>query len=90
MRARRIPDSLVEFTDRLLQGRRTKLKFDGYLSEWISITNGIGQGDPLSMILYIIYNSDLVDTAKGRSKQELALAFVDDTAFVAIGKNFQE
>ncbi|KIJ09202.1 hypothetical protein PAXINDRAFT_57832, partial [Paxillus involutus ATCC 200175] len=74
----------------LLQGRRTKLKCDGYLSEWISITNGIGQGDPLSMILYIIYNSDLVDTAKGRNKQELALAFIVDTAFIATSKDFQE
>jgi len=39
------------------------------------------QGDPLSMILYIIYDSDLVRTASG--KQELTLAFVDDTAFLA-------
>jgi len=46
------------------------------------------QGDPLSMILYIIYDSDLVRTASG--KQELTLAFVDDTAFLAIGKMFQE
>ncbi|KAF8835920.1 hypothetical protein BDN67DRAFT_912141, partial [Paxillus ammoniavirescens] len=68
MRARHILESFIGFTDHLLQGRRTKLKFDRYLSEWIDITNSIGQGDPLSMILYIIHNSDLVDTAKGRSK----------------------
>ena len=40
------------------------------------------------MILFIIYNSDLVDTANDSS--ELTLAFVDDTAFIAIGKDFQE
>ena len=40
------------------------------------------------MLLYIIYNSDLVDIAKG--KNELTLAFVDDAAFIAIGKTFQE
>jgi len=40
------------------------------------------------MILYIIYNSDLVEIAKG--KQELTLAFVDNTAFLAIRKTFQE
>ena len=57
-------------------------------SDWISITNGIGQGDPFSMLLFIIYNSDLVETAKGKS--ELTLAFVDDTAFIAIGKSFEE
>jgi len=72
----------------MLSGRRTKLHFDDYTLEWFNITNGIGQGDPLSMILYIIYNSDLVRVAKG--KHELMLAFVDDTAFLAIGKTFQE
>ena len=38
------------------------------------------------MILYIIYNSDLVEVPNGKNK--LALAFVDDTAYLAIGKDF--
>ena len=86
MRKRRIPTSLTNFTERVLTGRRTKLSFDGFLSDWIPITNGIGQGDPLSMILYIIYNSDLVDVPK--NKNETALAFVDDTAYLTIGADF--
>jgi hypothetical protein len=86
MRRRKIPTSLVDFTERALRGRRTRLSFDSYLSNWIPITNGIGQGDPISMILYIIYNSDLVEVPKNKNKN--ALAFVDDTAFVAIGKDF--
>ena len=52
------------------------------MSDWFKIRNGIGQGDPLSMLLYIIYNSDLIDIA--RNKGELILAFVDDTVFIAI------
>lgn len=44
------------------------------------------------MILYIIYNSNLVDIAKkppGRAApKELTLAFVDDTALIAIAKDF--
>ena len=88
MRIRRLPKAITSYTERLLRGRKTRLRFDDYVSDWVAITNGIGQGDPLSMILYIIYNSDLVDVAKG--KNELALAFVDDTAYLAIGKTFQE
>lgn len=72
----------------MLQGRRTKICFDDYTSDWFNITNGIGQGNPLLMILYIIYDSDLVKTAKG--KQELTLPFIDNTAFLAIGKDFQD
>ena len=41
------------------------------------------------MILYIIYDSDLVDIAK-KSKGELTLAFVDDTVLIAVAKAFQE
>ncbi|KAG2074575.1 hypothetical protein BDR04DRAFT_954218, partial [Suillus decipiens] len=71
---------------------KMQLYFDGYTSDWIDINNGIGQGDPLSIILYIIYSADLVDIAKpcqGReSLSELTLAFIDDTALVAIGKDF--
>ena len=67
---------------------RGRQEFDDYIPDWVPVTNGIGQGDPLSMLLYIIYSSDLVDVAKGPN--ELTLAFVDDTAFVAIGKRFQE
>ena len=40
------------------------------------------------MILFIIHNSDLVETAK--DKNELTLAFMDDTAFLVIGDNFKE
>lgn len=93
MRMRRIPRDIVSFTERLLTGRQTQLRYDGYTSDWIPIDNGIGQGDPLSMILYIIYSSDLVDVAKplrGRAAiTELTLAFVDDTALIAVGKDFE-
>lgn len=94
MRKRRIPTDLILFTERVLTHRQTQLKFDGYTSEWFPVTNGIGQGDPLSMILYIIYSSDLVDIAKPRTGREalkeLTLAFVDDTALIAIAKDFTE
>lgn len=94
MRMRRIPGELINFIEQLLMNRQTQLRFDGFISDWIPINNGIGQGDPLSMILYVIYSSDLVDIAKARHRRstlkELTLAFVDNTAFIAIGKNFDE
>ena len=83
-----LPPEIISFTKRMLAGRKTKLWFDDYTFNWFSITNRIGQGDPLSMILYIIYDSDLVRTARG--KQELTLAFVNNTAFLVIGKTFKE
>ena len=41
------------------------------------------------MILYIIYDSDLIDIAK-KSKGKLTLAFVNNTILIAVAKTFQE
>jgi len=85
---RRIPEIHIEFVRNLLRGRRTKLKFDDFISALILIFNGIGQGDPLSMILYILYNADLLELA--RTPDEDSLGFVDDALGLAIGKTFKD
>ncbi|EJD45154.1 hypothetical protein AURDEDRAFT_49485, partial [Auricularia subglabra TFB-10046 SS5] len=51
------------------------LKFDDYASDWFDVNNGIGQGDPLSMILYLFYNSDMVKLAVG--SDEISLGYVN-------------
>jgi hypothetical protein len=81
LRKRRIPDAYVKFTSNILQGRRTKLKFDDYTSEAVEILNRIGQGDPLSMILYIIYNADILEII-GNTEKEDAIGYVDDVALI--------
>ena len=85
---RHIPGKYVTFIEKMLDGRSTLLKFDGHASEPIVIDNGIGQGDPLSMVLYQFYNADLLDIPKG--KNEDALAYVDNTIMVATAATFAE
>jgi hypothetical protein len=41
------------------------------------------------MITYLIYNTDLIDIADPK-KKEMALAFIDDMAYIAIGCTFKE
>jgi len=89
LKKRRIPDMLVRFVSCLLTNRRTRLRFDDYTSDFIDITNGIGQGDPLSMLLYILYNADLLEILDDELKED-ALGYVDDIALVAIGADFEE
>ena len=72
----------------MLMGRCTRLKFDNYTSAWFELDNGLGHGDPLSMLLYLYYNSDLLEVPKGRD--ELGLGYVDNMALVAIAKDFWE
>ena len=89
LRRRRIPTIYINFIKQLLSNRRTKLKFDDYTSEAFDILNRIGQGDPLSMLLYIIYNADLLQITGDETKED-SLGFVDDIALIAVGKDFNE
>lgn len=61
MRKRRVPEKLVQAVSRVLIGRKTRIRFGDFTSEYMELTNGIGQGDPLSMIVYIFYNTDFFD-----------------------------
>ena len=85
---RGVPHALVSFTACMLKDRSTLLRFDGYTSEAITINNGIGQGDPLSMALYQFYNADILNIPEG--KNEGAIAYVDDVILIATGSNFNE
>jgi len=77
---------IITFVHNMLQSRVTTLKFDGYVSDPIQVNNGIGQGDPLSMILYQFYNADLLDIPK--CKEESATAFVNDATMIASADTF--
>ena len=85
---RKIPRALISFIANMLKDRTTVLKFDGYISETITLNNGIGQGDPLSMALYQFYNADLLDIPEGN--MEDAIAYVDDAILIASGKTFHD
>jgi hypothetical protein len=88
MRKRRIPLEYTNFVGNLLRGRSTRLKFDDYTSEPIQIDNGIGQGDPISMLVYLFYNADILDIAE--SENESLMAFVDDTLAAVAGDSFED
>ena len=89
LRRRRIPAAYVTFVKQLLTGQHTKLKFNDFMLESINILNRIGQGDPLSMILYVLYNADLLEIP-GDKEHENSLEYVDDVALVATEKDFNE
>src|SRR5258706_4080772 len=85
---RRYPKALVDFIQYSMTNHTTTLRFDDFTSEPISIDCGIGQGDPHSMSYYIVYNTGLIEVAKGN--KECTVAFVDDIVFLAIGADFAE
>lgn len=86
LRKRRIPLRYLNFIAGMLEGRTTYLRFDDHTSNAINIDNGIGQGDPLSMVLYQFYNADILDIPQHTS--EAAIAYVDDALIMATAKDF--
>src|SRR5258708_34095450 len=71
----------------MLVDRMTFLKFDDRTPEAIQIDNRIGQGDPLSMVLYQFYNADIL--AIPPQSEESAIAYIDDALILAIAPNFE-
>ena len=88
LKTRKVPKKLVKFISNLLKEWYTTLKFDNYVSDKIALDNGIGQGDPLSMVLYQYYNTDLLGISTNTN--ESVAAHVDDAILIATGKDFAE
>ena len=65
LRVRWIPETYVLLVKNMLTGCRNQLIFNDYLSGWFDWDNGIVQGDPLSMLLYLFYNADMLAIAQG-------------------------
>ena len=55
-----------------------------------SVRTGIPQGSPISPILYLFYNADLLDICDRASVKANGLGFVDDVNLLAYGKSTEE
>jgi ribonuclease HI len=88
LKKRRVPTKIIRFIERILKGRQTKLRFDDYESAPFALDNGIDQGCPLSLALYLFYNADFLDIPK--DENEDGTLFVDDSKVIVIGDNQTE
>ena len=86
---KKVLTAILNFIKLLLINRRTRLKFGNFLSKTINVINGIGQGDPLLMLLYILYNTNLLKIPINTAKED-AIDYVDNTTFLAIVENFEK
>ncbi|KIK45268.1 hypothetical protein CY34DRAFT_42041, partial [Suillus luteus UH-Slu-Lm8-n1] len=91
MRMKGFPEEYITWYQRQLNNHSTTLIFDDYVSATFNVENGVDQGCPLSVIAFLIYNSDVLKVADPKpSRGELSLGFIDDIALVAKGKTFEE
>ena len=88
MRMKGIPQEYTNCILNRLQGRKTRIHCNDFISDLLDIDNRCDQGNPTSVILYHFYNTGLIEIAK-ENNEELAPAFIDDVTFLAGGKTFE-
>lgn len=73
------PEYIVRQVERYLSNRTTHLRLQDYLSERLEVEDGLPQGSPLSVILYIIYNLNLlIHLDVDFQSDKISLGFIDD------------
>ena len=87
LKKRKIPPQITRWVESFLQDRSTRIKFNGTQSTTFPTPAGVPQGSPLSPILFIYYNADLLDIPHS---DELALGFIDDIGYGVKGRTALE
>jgi hypothetical protein len=89
LRKRRIDERTVRWIASFLTDRSTVISFDTFRSEVYKTTTGIPQGSPLSPILYLFYNADLVEICN-QEPNTIAPGYIDDVAILRWGSSTEE
>lgn len=77
LRRCRIPEPLVRWIENFLKNRQTMVIVNGTSTDVAELQHaGLPQGSPLSPILYILFNADLVKSKINKNRG--AIAFTDD------------
>src|SRR5579859_5302756 len=87
MKKRKVPNFIVRWTESFLKERGTRVRFNGVESERICTNAGVPQGSPISPILYLFYNADLLDIPGTRGS---SLGFIDDIAYGVQGESDED
>ncbi|EKG09366.1 Reverse transcriptase, partial [Macrophomina phaseolina MS6] len=88
LRKRRIGDRALEWIRSFLSGRKTKLKLSDGAEACYGTPTGIPQGSPLSQMLYLFYNADLLETCAAQGV--MVIGYIDDVNLLAVSSSTEE
>ena len=89
LQKRRVDEKTVKWIASFLSNRHTSIAIDGFWSTAYQINTGIPQGSPLSPILYLFYNADLIDECNNTT-EAMSTGYIDDVAILAWGKTTEQ
>jgi hypothetical protein len=87
LRLKTIPGWLIRWTQAFLHNRTTTLLIDGEITAPYQLTTGVPQGSPLSPILFLFYNSPLLDALDKPQDRLHPLGYADDINLLTYGES---
>jgi hypothetical protein len=79
LRKRGLPLQLAQWIQSYLSNWRSRIKLDEGIGPEFEVRTDIPQGSPLSPILYLFYNADLLEIRIGNA---LVTGYIDDVAIM--------
>ena len=73
-----------------LLDRRIKVKINDFTLSEALVLVGTPQGSPISLILYLFYNADLLESCKSIRLRMSATGFVDDVNILTYGESTEQ
>lgn len=89
LRKRRVPGEVVRWIEGFLSQRSTTIKMPEFSAPNANTSTGIPQGSPLSPILYLFYNADLIKSVSGSLEAE-AIGYIDDVGILVRGSSVED
>ena len=90
LRRRKIPKWVTNWVNSFLKDQSTTLAIFQTMTEQFTVRTGFPQGSPLSPILYLFYNVNLLEICNQPGTNVSALGFVDDVNILAYGKSIED
>lgn len=80
-----IPQWIIQWTASFLTDRKSTLTLNYDSSNVFAVRNGIPQGSPISPILFLFYNEELIRTCNATGEHASGTGFVDDVNILVWG-----
>jgi len=85
LKVKGIPLYLIKWVESFMTDRATTIQIPGYESAAFTVSTGIPQGSPISPILFLFFNWELIEACSHPGRGVSGIGFVDDINVLVYG-----